>query len=51
MNKKVIRYLLITSGILLVIIDFAFIIPFWGIPFNKQRHGYPPKTPAWALEC
>lgn len=51
MNKKVIRYLLIISGILLIIIYIAFIIPLWGIPFNKQRHGYPPKTPAWALEC
>jgi len=25
--------------------------PFWGMPFNAQRHGAPPVTPAWALEC
>ncbi|WP_077346198.1 TIM-barrel domain-containing protein [Algoriphagus sp. A40] len=28
-----------------------FFYPFWGIPFNAQRHGNPPLTPAWALEC
>ncbi len=27
------------------------IYPFWGIPFNSQRHGNPPITPPWALEC
>ncbi|MFC4874242.1 TIM-barrel domain-containing protein [Negadavirga shengliensis] len=30
---------------------FGFLYPFWGIPFNSQRHGNPPLTPAWALEC
>lgn len=30
---------------------FYFILPFWGIPFNAQRHGRVPVTPAWALEC
>ncbi len=25
--------------------------PFWGLPFNAERHGAPPITPAWALEC
>ncbi len=25
--------------------------PFWGMPLNGQRHGNPPLTPAWALEC
>lgn len=30
---------------------FYFIYPLWGYPFNAQRHGNPPLTPAWALEC
>lgn len=30
---------------------FYFFLPMWGIPFNGQRHGNPPLTPAWALEC
>ncbi len=30
---------------------FYFLWPLWGIPFNAQRHGNPPLTPAWALEC
>jgi len=30
---------------------FYLIFPFWGYPFNAQRHGNPPLTAAWALEC
>ena len=30
---------------------FYWILPVWGIPFNGQRHGNPPLTPPWALEC
>jgi len=30
---------------------FYFFLPVWGMPFNAQRHGNPPLTPAWALEC
>ena len=37
--------------ILLLLIYFYLILPFWGIPFNAQRHGNPPLTPSWALEC
>jgi len=29
---------------------FFVVLPMWGVPFNKQRHGLPPVTPAWALE-
>ena len=29
----------------------VFILPFWGIPFNKSRHGRVPLTPPWTLEC
>jgi len=30
---------------------FFWLFPFWGMPFNSQRHGKPPLTPPWALEC
>lgn len=36
---------------LCLIAYLGFVLPFWGIPFNGQRHGLPPLTPAWALEC
>lgn len=37
---------------LLAVFLYAYVIlPFWGIPFNAQRHGKPPITPPWALEC
>jgi alpha-D-xyloside xylohydrolase len=36
---------------LLVLVYFFIVLPFWGIPFNTWRHGNPPLTPAWALEC
>jgi len=26
------------------------LLPGWGMPMNSQRHGNPPRTPAWALE-
>jgi len=51
MIKKVAKYLLILSISLIIIIYFYFVLPFWGIPFNAHRHGNPPLTPAWALEC
>ena len=37
--------------LLLLAIYFGFILPFWGMPFNASRHGNPPLTPPWALEC
>jgi alpha-glucosidase (family GH31 glycosyl hydrolase) len=42
---------MITTGVLLVIYYFYFAFPFRGMFFNHQRHGNPPLTPAWALEC
>lgn len=30
---------------------FGFQFPFRGMPFDAHRHGNPPLTPAWALEC
>jgi len=43
----------ISLGVLIFIlfaIYFYGLLPFWGIPFNAQRHNNPPLTPAWALE-
>ncbi|MCF6284316.1 MAG: glycoside hydrolase family 31 protein, partial [Candidatus Hydrogenedentes bacterium] len=37
--------------LLLLLAWGLFFYPVWGIPFNSQRHGNPPLTPAWALEC
>lgn len=49
--KKFLKITGLTILVLSVISYFYFILPFWGIPFNAQRHGNPPLTPAWALEC
>jgi alpha-D-xyloside xylohydrolase len=48
---RVFRGLLIVVLSLGVIIYFVYVFPFWGIPFNQSRHGRPPLTPPWALEC
>ena len=50
-TRKIVHYLLITVSILAFIYYFGFAFPFRGVPFNAQRHGNPPLTPAWALEC
>ena len=49
--KKFLRITVITLIILSLISYFYFIWPLWGYPSQKQRHGNPPLTPAWALEC
>ncbi|MEN8193270.1 MAG: TIM-barrel domain-containing protein [Bacteroidota bacterium] len=49
--KKWIRNILILVILLLIVAYFYWFLPFWGIPFNTQRHGQLPLTPAWALEC
>ncbi len=49
--KKVAKISVYTLVFLAVFGYFYFILPFWGIPFNAQRHSNPPLTPAWALEC
>ncbi len=48
---KTLKVLLITSLVLGVIFYFYIAYPFWGYPFNAQRHEHLPLTPAWALEC
>ncbi len=49
--KKLYKILIIISLLLVVIFYFGFAYPFWGLFFNHQRHGNPPLTPPWALEC
>ncbi|MGC3943282.1 MAG: glycoside hydrolase family 31 protein [Chryseolinea sp.] len=49
--RKIFRYIAITALILAVLYYGLFEFPFRGTPFNAQRHGNPPLTPAWALEC
>jgi len=48
--KKWIKIVLAVILFLLVIAYFYIIYPALGMPFNAQRHGNPPLTPAWALE-
>lgn len=50
-TMKGVKTLSFLIGILLVIYYFGFEYPFRGTPFNARRHGNPPLTPAWALEC
>jgi len=45
------KYILYAAGILLFVYYFYFAYPFRGQFFNAGRHGNPPLTPAWALEC
>jgi hypothetical protein len=49
--KKFLKIFLIVVTSLAILAYFYLIFPFWGYPFNAQRHGNPPLTPAWALEC
>ena len=49
--KKLFKVLLISIIVLLIIAYFYLLLPFWGMPFNADRHGQLPLTPAWALEC
>src|SRR5215467_676564 len=49
--SRVARWLGFSVLVLLLLAYFLFFLPFWGIPFNHSRHGRPPLTPPWALEC
>ncbi len=48
---RITKSLITVIASLMVLVYFYLILPFWGMPFNAQRHGNPPLTPAWALEC
>ena len=50
-TKRIIKITLISIALLAAVAYFYFVLPLWGYPFNTQRHGNPPLTPAWALEC
>ncbi len=49
--KKVLKIVVIILAILSAGFYVYIVYPLWGMPFNAQRHGNPPLTPAWALEC
>ncbi|MEA1875524.1 MAG: glycoside hydrolase family 31 protein [Bacteroidota bacterium] len=49
--RKRLKAVLILLGVLLLLSYFYLFLPAWGFPFNHKRHGNPPITPAWALEC
>lgn len=49
--KKILKVVCTVFFLLFILVYFLWIWPFWGMPFNAQRHGNPPLTPAWALEC
>lgn len=49
--KKAMKIFLITVFVILIAVYFYIVYPAWGMPFNKQRHGQLPLTPAWALEA
>jgi alpha-glucosidase (family GH31 glycosyl hydrolase) len=49
--RKITKYSFVVIFILAIVFYFGFAYPLWGTFFNKQRHGNPPLTPAWALEC
>jgi alpha-glucosidase (family GH31 glycosyl hydrolase) len=51
LKKRVLKIVVWLLAILGVVSYFYWIFPVWGIPFNGQRHGNPPLTPPWALEC
>lgn len=56
MKKRGCLFRLFQVFVLLIVliaafIYFYFVFPFWGIPFNAQRHTNVPITPPWALEC
>ncbi|NOS72803.1 MAG: glycoside hydrolase family 31 protein [Verrucomicrobia bacterium] len=48
---RICRVLVVLFLALVTLIYFVYLLPFWGIPFNKSRHGRVPITPPWALEC
>jgi len=50
-SKKTWKIAGIILASLFLVYYFLFALPFRGQPFNGQRHGNPPLTPAWALEC
>jgi len=48
---RIARALAVFLFLFLALVYLVFVLPFWGVPFNKSRHGRVPITPPWALEC
>ena len=48
---SIFKVIVIIISTLAILCYFYLIYPLWGYPFNAQRHGNPPLTPTWALEC
>ena len=48
---RILRSAALSGALLLGVIYVAYVLPFWGMPFNQSRHGRVPLTPPWALEC
>src|SRR5262245_9877153 len=48
---RVLRFFLLLFILVICGIYFVYVLPFWGVPFNRSRHGRVPLTPPWALEC
>lgn len=49
--RKILNVALIVFTVSCLLYYIGFEFPFRGTPFNAQRHGNPPLTPPWALEC
>jgi alpha-glucosidase (family GH31 glycosyl hydrolase) len=45
------RACLVSVLLLVVLIYFVFVLPFWGSPFRRSRQSRVPLTPPWVLEC
>src|SRR6185436_1986222 len=48
---RAVRVFIVVLLLLTLLVYFVYVLPFWGVPFNKSRHGRVPLTPPWALEC
>ncbi len=50
-RRRIVGWLTTIAALLLAAFYGLWIHPFWGYPFNAQRHTRVPLTPLWALEC
>lgn len=51
MKRRILIAVLALVLLVLAVAYFGYVLPFSSIPFNASRHGAPPLTPPWALEC
>jgi alpha-glucosidase (family GH31 glycosyl hydrolase) len=50
-SVKFLKAILLSAASILILYYLLFELSFRGRPFSSDRHGNPPLTPAWALEC